>query len=130
VFRRRGWFKGRPLRGKGVSDIAWFRPDGAEMSEEDWQQPHARAFAVFLNGDALREVDDEGRPIRDDSFLLLFNAHHEALPFTMPPYRFGSRWKVLIDTAMPHESASVASAAALDVAGRSVVVLSRPSTRS
>jgi glycogen operon protein len=129
VFRRRGWFKGRPLRGRGVSDIAWFRPDGDEMSEDDWQQPHAKAFAVFLNGDALREVDDAGKPIRDDSFLLLFNAHHETLPFTMPPYRFGSRWKVLIDTAMRHESASVASGAALDVSGRAVVVLSRPSTR-
>jgi isoamylase len=129
VFRRRGWFKGRPLRGKGVSDIAWFRPDGDEMSEDDWQQPHAKAFAVFLNGDALREVDDDGTPIRDDSFLLLFNAHHEPLPFTMPPYKFGSRWKVRIDTAMSHESAGVASGAALEVAGRSVVVLSRPSAR-
>jgi isoamylase len=128
VFRRRGWFKGRPLRGKGVGDIAWFRPDGAEMSEDDWEQPHAKAFAVFLNGDALREVDDEGRRIRDDSFLLLFNAHHEALPFTMPPYRFGSRWKVLIDTAMnSHEPPTdVEAAEALEVIGRSVVVLSRP----
>jgi glycogen operon protein len=129
VFRRRGWFKGRPLRGRGVSDIAWFRPDGDEMSEEDWQQPHAKAFAVFLNGDALREVDDQGRSIRDDSFLLLFNAHHEPLAFTMPPYRFGSRWNVLVDTAMRHESADVSGGARLDVAGRSVVVLSRPSAR-
>jgi isoamylase len=128
VFRRRRWFKGRPLRGKGVGDIAWFRPDGVEMSDEDWQQPHAKSFAVFLNGDALRERDEEGRPIRDDSFLVLFNAHHEALSFTMPAEKFGSRWKVEIDTAGTHESSSVAGEAALDVAGRSVVVLSSPRT--
>ena len=54
VFRRRGWFKGRPVRGAGVSDIAWFRPDGEEMSDEDWGEGHAKSFAVFLNGDALR----------------------------------------------------------------------------
>ena len=126
VFRRRGWFKGRPVRGAGVSDIAWFRPDGAEMSDEDWQQPHAKSFGVFLNGDALRERDDEGRPIRDDSFLLLFNAHHEPLTFTMPAEKFGSRWKVEIDTAGNHESSSVAGEATLELAGRSAVVLSRP----
>jgi glycogen operon protein len=126
VFRRRGWFKGRPVRGVGVGDIAWFSPDGAEMSDEDWQQPHAKAFAVLLNGDALREVDDEGRPIRDDSFLLLFNAHHEPLIFTMPAETFGARWQVEVDTAGNHESASVAASATLELAGRSVVVVSRP----
>jgi glycogen operon protein len=122
VFRRRRWFKGQPLRGKGVSDIAWFRPDGHEMSDEDWQQPHAKSFGVFLNGRALRERDEDGKPIRDDSFLLLFNAHHEALTFTLPAEEFGTRWQVEIDTAGNHESASVAAAAALELAGRSVVV--------
>ncbi len=128
VFRRRRWFKGRPVRGAGVSDIAWFRPDGGEMSEEDWQQPHAKSFGVFLNGDALRDRDDDGKPIRDDSFLLLFNAHHEALTFTTPAEKFGVRWKVEMDTAGTHESASVAGDAPLEVAARSVVVLSRPRT--
>jgi glycogen operon protein len=126
VFRRRGWFKGRPVRGAGVGDIAWFRPDGAEMSDEDWHLPHAKSFAIFLNGGALRERDDEGIPIRDDSFLLLFNAHHEPLPFTMPDEKFGERWKVEIDSAGHHESSSVPAEAILEVAGRSVVVLSRP----
>ena len=53
AFRRRRWFKGRPVRGAGVGDIAWFRPDGEEMVDEDWQQTHTKSFAVFLNGDAL-----------------------------------------------------------------------------
>jgi hypothetical protein len=56
-----------------VTDIAWFKPDGEEMTDDDWHQEHAKCFAVFLNGDALREVND-GKPIRDDSFLFLFNA--------------------------------------------------------
>ena len=128
VFRRRRWFKGRPVRGAGVGDIAWFRPDGVEMSDDDWQQPHAKSSAVFLNGDALRERDDEGRPIPDDSFLLLFNAHHEPLTFRMPAEKFGSRWRVEVDTAGNHESSSVAGEATLELAGRSVVVLSRPRT--
>jgi glycogen operon protein len=130
VFRRRGWFKGRALRGAGVSDIAWFRPDGVEMSDEDWQQPHAKSFAVFLNGNALRELDVDGNPIRDDSFLLLFNAHHESLSFTMPPSKFGSTWTVQINTACTGTGSTVSAGAMLDVVERSVVVLSRPWVRS
>ena len=59
------------------------------MSDNDWHQDHARSFAVFLNGNALRDVDEHGNPIRDDSFLLLFNAHHEPVSFTAP----GAIWR-------------------------------------
>jgi isoamylase len=133
VFRRRRWFKGRPLRGAGVSDIAWFRPDGAEMSDQDWAECHAKSFAVFLNGDALRELDDDGRPVRDDSFLLLFNAHHESVMFTMPAHTFGTDWEVLIDTGADDDAPaqSVASGETLELAARTVVVISRaPSGRT
>jgi isoamylase len=33
VFCRRRWFKGRAMKGTGVEDIAWFLPDGTEMTE-------------------------------------------------------------------------------------------------
>jgi glycogen operon protein len=129
VFRRRHWFKGRPLRGEGVSDIAWFRPDGIEMSDEDWQAPHAQAFAVFLNGDALPERDEDGRPVRDDSFLLLFNGHHEPNTFAMPAASFGAEWHVVLDTAAAAAEPvatpqSVAAGATLAVESRTLVVLS------
>jgi isoamylase len=129
AFRRRRWFKGRPLRGTGVSDIAWFRPDGEQMSEEDWQQAHAKSFAIFLNGDALRDVDEDGRPVRDDSFLVLFNAHHENLTFKMPAQSFGHAWSIVIDTAAESEDQgrSVEAGGTIEVSERAVVVASRPS---
>ena len=65
VFRRRGWFKGRPLHGAGISDIAWLRTDGEPMSEEDWQQGFAKSLMVFLNGEALHDTDREGTRLRD-----------------------------------------------------------------
>jgi isoamylase len=129
VFRRRGWFKGRPVRGAGVSDIAWFRPDGEEMSDHDWSEEHAKSFAVFLNGDALRELDDDGHPVRDDSFLLLFNAHHEPVNFRMPAASFGQSWNTVIDTAadLDARSCTVGAGESIEVGGRSMVVVSRPS---
>ena len=53
VFRRRRWFHGRPLHGKDIVDVAWFRPDGTEMEESDWESGFAKSIAVFLNGDAI-----------------------------------------------------------------------------
>ncbi len=129
AFRRRGWFKGRPVRGTGVGDIAWFRPDGQEMMEEDWQQSHTQSFSVFLNGDALRELDDEGGVVRDDSFLLLFNAHHEPLAFTMPAASFGGAWRVIIDTAagLDLKTRPLEAEESITLPERTIVVLSRAS---
>jgi len=128
VFRRRRWFKGRPVRGAGITDIAWFRPDGAEMNDDDWQHDHARSFAVFLNGDALRDVDEDGDPVRDDSFLLLFNAHRESVSFTIPSETVGTAWRAVLDTSSDtgDGAGKVAAGKTLAVPGRTVVVLARP----
>jgi isoamylase len=98
VFRRRRWFRGRSRNGRGTADIAWFKPDGVEMSEQDWTEWFAKSFAVFLNGHLLGERDDEGRRVRDDSFLLLFNAHLDVVTFTIPELSWGHRWAPVIDT--------------------------------
>jgi glycogen operon protein len=101
VFRRRGWFKGRPIHGRDIVDIAWFKPDGREMSEDDWTEWFAKSFGVFLNGDMLPSRDEAGRRMRDDSFLLLFNAHVEPVSFALPDARWGARWEAALDTAAP-----------------------------
>jgi glycogen operon protein len=100
------------------------------MADEDWQQAHTQSFAVFLNGDALRELDEDGRQVRDDSFLLLFNAHHEPLVFTIPPPSFGRAWNVLIDTAAGLDliPRSLEAEESLEVPERTTLVLSRAST--
>ena len=100
------------------------------MSDQDWQKDHARSFGVFLNGDALREVDDHGTPIRDDSFLLLFNAHHDGVSFTLPSDSFGAAWVAISDTAgaLDGDGRAVPAGGTLAVAARSLVVLSRHPT--
>jgi isoamylase len=95
VLRRRRWFQGRPIR--GTIDILWFRPDGSEMTDEDWEAGFARSIAVLLDGDALRARDERGRPIVDDSFLMLFNAHHEHIDWVLP----GSDWELVLDSTSP-----------------------------
>ena len=124
AFRRRRWFKGRPLRGKGIADIAWLRIDGETMSEEDWNTGFAKSLMVFLNGRALNDLDPDGKPVRDDSFLLLFNAHHEPLEFTIPPASFAARWSVAVDTSteLGESDATLAAGDKVSVEARSLLV--------
>jgi glycogen operon protein len=98
VFRRRRWFQGRPIHGTSVSDIGWFTPAGREMSEEDWQAGFARTLGVFLNGRAIPTPSSRGEQVIDDSFYLIFNAHHEPLDFTLPEPKWGRRWTRILDT--------------------------------
>jgi isoamylase len=99
VFRRRRFFEGRPARGNGEHDIAWYTPKGVEMSEEDWRVGYARSLTVHLNGSTIAAPGPRGEPVRDDDFLLLFNAGSDPIAFTIPKARRPGRWCCVIDTA-------------------------------
>ncbi|WP_030906732.1 glycogen debranching protein GlgX [Streptosporangium amethystogenes] len=128
VFRRRRFFYGRPVRGseENLSDIAWLTPRGEKMTDADWNVGYARSLAVFLNGEAITEPDRRGRQIVDDSFLLLFNAHHDVIKFTLPK-DYGEMWLTEIDTAMPItvDTRVCRAGESAPVVGRSVRVLRR-----
>ena len=128
-FQRRRWFHGRPVRGSGVTDIGWFKADGGLMTDEDWQAGFARTVGVFLNGKAIPTPDHRGEPIVDDSFYLLFNAHHEPLDFKLPTCPWGDAWEKVIDTNEPvpdlREHRIWKAGEAISVQGHAVVVLRR-----
>ena len=98
AFRRRDFFQGRALHGAEVKDISWFKPDGSEMTAEEWDHEHARALGVYLAGEALSETDRRGQRLTDDNFLLLFNAGAEAVDFQLPQQLGPGSWMVLVDT--------------------------------
>ena len=98
VFHRRTFFQGRRIHGSAVKDLAWFRPDGHEMTDEEWQNNHGRCLGLRLGGDAIEEVDDLGEPIVGDTFLILLNAHHEPVPFVLPAHEGRVRWEPVLDT--------------------------------
>ena len=99
VFRRRNFFQGRAIKGADIKDILWLKPDGHEMTDEEWKQDSARSLGVLLSGKGLQEQDDRGQAITDDSFLLLMNAHHEALSFRLPQASPNSGWVPVVDTS-------------------------------
>ncbi|MET0189053.1 MAG: alpha-amylase family glycosyl hydrolase, partial [Pseudonocardia sediminis] len=139
VFRRRRFFEGRPIgrRRKGsIADIAWFTPTGQEMTEEDWDNDLGRCVGVFLNGEALADVDNRGERVTDDSFLLYFNSYWEDIDATVPPAEFGSAWETVVDSATgevhpPTTNGNgpdidpVAAGSVMTVPARSLLVLRR-----
>jgi len=125
VFRRTRFFAGS---GKDLPDVWWMRPDGRKMTQRDWRNDGARAIGVFLNGDELEMTTARAEEVRDDSFLVLFNAHHDALTFRLPTRRFGTRWQLELSTAEPEavdDGRSWDARAELVVESRSIVVLRR-----
>ncbi|TMI82279.1 MAG: glycogen debranching protein GlgX [Bacteroidetes bacterium] len=127
VFSRRDWFKGQPIKGRGLTDIAWFSPDGKKMNEENWKQDFAKCLAVYLNGRGIHSLDYDGKPIVDDNFYLIFNAHSEPVEYKLPTRRYGAQWIKVIDTntnfVAEEEGERYRAAAKITVEGFSVVVL-------
>jgi glycogen operon protein len=101
LFGRRRFFQGRSIRGQGVKDILWLNPNGHEMTDEEWKLSYARCLGMFVSGDGLDERDERNRPIRDNTMLLLTNAHHECVPFVLPGSGGGMAWLPVLDTLKP-----------------------------
>jgi isoamylase len=131
VFRRKRFLRGESAGAHvptgGLPDVAWLRPDGVEMTAQDWAAPFARSLVVFLNGDAIGQIDAWGRPVRDDSFLVLVNAWDHAVAVTLPGDRYGAGWAGVIDTTHPQGASTAAYRAGdhLGLEGRSTLVLVR-----
>ncbi|OBH61506.1 glycogen debranching protein GlgX [Mycobacterium sp. E2479] len=131
VFRRRRFFSGKPLgrRGQdGLPDIAWFTPEGTEMTDEDWGAGFAKSLAVFLNGHGIPDRDPRGQRVLDDSFLLCFNAHYEPIEFTLPPKEFGASWRIVVFTGREEETPAdeVPGGGTFTVDAHTAVVLQAP----
>lgn len=128
TFRRSRFFDGRPVRrgeGDPVPDIVWLRPDGSTMEPEDWDAGFGKAIGVFLNGEGIRERDRRGERILDRHFIVLFNAHDDAVEFSLPMHEFSPEWEVLIDTGGRHaDSPPILPGGTIELEERSLVVLS------
>jgi glycogen operon protein len=125
VFSRRRFLQDRTLA-DGVKEVAWLGPDGLELTDEDWNTSFNRCLGVYMAGTAIERVDKRGKPVKDNNFLMLFNAHHEEIPFLLPEFHAGGAWLIVLDTANeahPFEQRHFDAGARFPLQGRSMVVL-------
>jgi isoamylase len=119
VFSRRRFLQERTLS-DGVKEVAWLRPDG------EWHTGFNRCLGVYMAGTMIERVDKRGKPVRDNNFLVLFNAHHEEIPFLLPEFHAGGAWGEVLDTAKeqhPFEHKHFAAGAQYPLQGRSMALL-------
>ncbi|MDB5386984.1 MAG: glgX 1 [Planctomycetaceae bacterium] len=123
VLQRRKFFQGRSIRGDGVQDVTWFNCHGKDMSDEDWGG-FVRCLGMRLAGDLIDEQNVRGENIVGDTLLLLMNAFHEPLPFTLPVLSGDHRWELLFDTAASERDMTLRQAGdAYPLRERSMAVL-------
>jgi glycogen operon protein len=128
AFRRLSFLEGRAAEPGGLPDAWWFREDGRHLSKADWNDAERRVLGVFLNGDAMPHVDEDGTPIEGGSFLVIVNGSHADAEVRVPARRFGRSWALELSTAAPDEAAgawTVAPGGSITSPSRSVVVLRR-----
>ena len=127
VLRQRLFFSGRPAFPGGLQDIAWFGPDGEEMTEADWFAP-AGVLGVYLSGQDIRGRGPQGERITDDSFLMILYAGAEKREFTLPGAPWARWYQVVVDTTLDadpgaHDDVVHAGDAVITLAPRSLLLL-------
>ena len=119
VLRHDRFFDGRAGHADGVKDLAWFGPDGLELTAERWYDHDQRVLGLFL-ADRPDATDEE-----PGSLLVLLNTGPEAEPMTLPTSPWATAYDVLLDTAdeRPKAGPAYPSGEVLTLAAQSVQVL-------
>ncbi|KQB36778.1 glycogen debranching protein GlgX [Acidiplasma cupricumulans] len=123
VLRRRNFFKGEIIPGTDIKDVIWVKPDGTEMSEEDWTSGNNKAIGVILTAIGMERVFSE--PVSYDNLMLIFNPTEDKINFSIP-----KRWKkaqIIIDSLPEHENFPIGiSDTVLNIEPQSAYILEEP----
>ena len=108
-----------------MKDLAWLRPDGAEITPDEWRDASLRSFGVRLCGEAMDERDERGEPVTDDTLFLAFNADARDIEFVLPDPYPGTQWRLVFDTRDGDDGdvRVLGAGATIKAMGRSVVLL-------
>lgn len=101
VLRRGRFLVGEYNVELGVKDVTWLSPAGVEMTDEQWQDASARCLGMLMDGRA--RPTGIRRSGADATLLLILNAYHDVVNFSLPEVAQGSGWVCLVDTNRPHQ---------------------------
>ena len=115
LLRRNRFVHGALVEGDGLKNVTWLRPDGSEMTAEDWNLPHAKTFGLML-------ADEE-----ESVLLMLLNGHSGDIPFALPGVDGSDEWHLLVDTATGavEPSQSPPAKAQVTVPGHALLLLDK-----
>jgi glycogen operon protein len=107
-----------------VKDLTWINASGSEMRAEEWADERMLCFGMLIDGRAAPTgVRQRGA---EATMLIVLNAHHDLVDFTLPSAAGGSTWRRLIDTNVPdseEEERAFEFGSHYGTTGRSLVLL-------
>ena len=83
----------------GVKDVTWINASGAEMQGSDWGDVGLKCFGMLIDGRA--QATGIRKPGSDTTMLIVMNAHHDLVTFTLPDCTNGLEWELVLDTNVP-----------------------------
>ncbi|MGO2452050.1 glycogen debranching protein GlgX [Pseudomonas taetrolens] len=96
ILRRGRFLVGHYNEALGVKDVTWLAADGSEMTTEQWEDAQGRSLGMLLDGRA--QVSGVQRAGADATLLIIVNAHHDGVDFTLPEVPQGMGWRGILDT--------------------------------
>jgi len=114
-----------------IKDCTWLTPANEEMAAAHWAEPAAKCLGLLLDGRA--QTSGTGRRGSEATLLLITNAHHDVVVFTLPTVPGGRDWLRLLDTNLADQDEDMEDALPFkfghpyEVTGRSLLLfLLRP----
>ncbi len=82
-----------------VKDVTWINANGTEMTAENWADGNMRCFGMLMDGRArATAIVKRGE---DATLLLIVNAFHDLVEFTLPECPDAGGWQRIVDTNDP-----------------------------
>jgi isoamylase len=126
ILRRSRFLTGAYNEELDVKDVTWINASGVEMADTAWADEGMHCFGMILDG--LTQTTGIRRRAADATVLIVFNAHHDMVEFTLPELRGACRWTLEIDTNIPDRDKATALFGSGDryaVTGRSLLLFAR-----
>jgi glycogen operon protein len=122
ILRRSRFLTGVYNEELGVKDVTWINASGVEMKPEEWGDLTMQCFGMLMDGRA--QPTGIRRRGEDATLLMVLNAYHDLVEFSLPETPGGSHWQLLIDTNLADvaELGTFATGEAYGVTGRSLLL--------
>jgi pullulanase/glycogen debranching enzyme len=109
ILRRNRFFTGAYDEELDVKDLTWINAAGEEIKQSHWNDPVAHCFGMLIDGRARRSgVRQLGT---EATLLIVMNAYHDFVEFTLPVPSGGGRWKLVLDTNVTEQTEGFEGAA-------------------
>jgi len=120
ILRRSRFLTGALDEELGVRDVTWINATGVPIADEEWHDANMRCFGMMLDGRARATgISQLGS---ETTVLLVLNAYHDVVQFTLPDCNGCAGWRLLLDTNIPEDEGELFDVSHVyDVTARSFV---------